>query len=279
MFRKIVSLTALFAFLATILTSIILYIAPHGRVAYWSTWKLWGLDKVQWGNLHVTIGTLFVLALLIHAYYNWTPLIAYLSKKRHLIFFTKECVISVLVLVIVGLGTFYEVPPFSTLLDFSESLKDAAAVKYGEPPYGHAELSSLASLAKKVGLTPESILEGLAKAGYRAENTRLTLADLSKRYGVPPQRLYLTFAPVAKPGENLPPSPPAGTGLSPLADLCHRYGLNIPEVLRALTAKGITAKADMTLKKIGEANGKSPREIYAVIHDAFTSRPADKQAK
>ena len=279
MFRKIVSLTALFSFVVTILTSLILYIAPQGRVAYWSDWKLWGLDKTQWGNLHITIGTLFVLALIIHAFYNWNPIVAYLSKKRQMVFFTKECLISLLVLVVVGLGTSLSLPPFSSFLNLSEQLKDAAAVKYGEPPYGHAELSTLKSLASKIGLTPEGILDSLTKAGYAAENAEETLVALARRYGVSPQRIYAAFAPAAQPGQELPPSPPAGTGLSPLADLCNRYGLKIPEVLRALAAKGITAKADMTIKKIAEDNKTSPQDVYGIIRDAFTPQPADKKAK
>jgi len=44
--RKITSLTAAVAFILMLLTSIILYIAPQGRVAYWADWRLWGLTKL-----------------------------------------------------------------------------------------------------------------------------------------------------------------------------------------------------------------------------------------
>jgi hypothetical protein len=76
--RRITSLTAALSFLLMVLTSIILYIVPQGRVAYWADWKLWGLTKTDWGNIHINLGLLFLIALFIHIYYNWKPLINYL---------------------------------------------------------------------------------------------------------------------------------------------------------------------------------------------------------
>ena len=80
--RKISSLTALFSFILELLTSIILYIVPQGRVAYWSDWHLWGLSKNQWSDLHVNLGVLFLIAVVLHSWYNWSFITAYL-KNRH----------------------------------------------------------------------------------------------------------------------------------------------------------------------------------------------------
>jgi len=43
--RKITSLTALVSFVLEVITSVILYIVPQGRVAYWADWHLWGLNN------------------------------------------------------------------------------------------------------------------------------------------------------------------------------------------------------------------------------------------
>ncbi len=48
--RRITSLTASLAFILMVLTSIILYVAPQGRVAYWADWRLWGLTKSETSN-------------------------------------------------------------------------------------------------------------------------------------------------------------------------------------------------------------------------------------
>ena len=68
--RKITSLTAGIAFVLMLLTSIVLYIVPQGRVAYWANWQLWGLSKTQWTHLHINLGLLFLVALILHIYYN-----------------------------------------------------------------------------------------------------------------------------------------------------------------------------------------------------------------
>ncbi|RLB96386.1 MAG: hypothetical protein DRH90_24660 [Deltaproteobacteria bacterium] len=48
--KKITSLTSLISFLVLLLNSVVLYIVPHGRVANWADWRLWGLSKTDWGN-------------------------------------------------------------------------------------------------------------------------------------------------------------------------------------------------------------------------------------
>ena len=41
--KKITSLSLGISFLIMSYTGIMLFIVPHGRVAYWSNWHLWGL--------------------------------------------------------------------------------------------------------------------------------------------------------------------------------------------------------------------------------------------
>ena len=79
--RKIVSLTALLASFLMMLTGLILYIAPQGRIAYWSDWRLWGLDKTAWGNVHINMGFLMLIVISLHIYYNWKPIVSYLKNK------------------------------------------------------------------------------------------------------------------------------------------------------------------------------------------------------
>lgn len=265
MVRKVTSLVALLAFILTVITSLILYIAPQGRVAYWSDWMLWGLDKTQWGNLHINLGTLFLAALLLHAYYNWKPLLSYLSRARKLVVFTPAFVAASVLVLVVGLGTLAMVPPFSTVLAGSEFFKDRAARVYGEPPYGHAELSTLASLAPKIGLTPQAIVSALVQAGYGEATPGSTLLALARHYKTSPQHLYAAFAPADPTG--LPASPPAGTGNRTLAALCRAYGLPVAAIQAGLAARGIVAAPDTTIRDIGEQNGKDPQIVYTAIRE------------
>jgi hypothetical protein len=96
--KKITSLTAMISFLVLIVNSVVLYIVPHGRVARWADWRLWGLSREQWEAQHTIIGLLFLVAIFFHTYYNWKPLVAYLKNKaRQFRLFTKEFNIALLI--------------------------------------------------------------------------------------------------------------------------------------------------------------------------------------
>jgi hypothetical protein len=271
--RKITSLTAGLAFLLMALTSIVLYIVPQGRVAYWAGWRLWGLSKTDWGNIHINLGLLFLISLLLHIYYNWKAITSYLKDRaRRMKVFTPDFNVALIVTVIAALGTYLMVPPFSWVISLSERIKDQGAVKYGEPPYGHAELSSLKTFAQKTNLDLTKSMQLLEKAGYGAETDETTLAMLAKRYGITPQQLYLTIKAAEKGpadgaviGQPLPELPPPGTGNLTLADFCARYGLNMKLIVRELRKQNITVAESLTLKKIAANKGIGPTDLYEII--------------
>jgi hypothetical protein len=164
--RRIVSLTALLSLVLVLLTSVVLYIEPPGRVAYWSGWRLMGLSKEQWGAVHINTGVLFLVALGLHVWYNWTPLVSYLKDKaRNFRLFTREFNWAAGITLAFVLGTLLGLPPFSTITDGNIWFQDRAARLYGEPPYGHAELSTLKTFASRVGLNLDESLARLRAAG------------------------------------------------------------------------------------------------------------------
>ncbi len=265
--RKITSLTAFISFFVVVLTSVILYIAPQGRVAYWADWKLMALSKEQWGAIHINVGFLFLLFLMLHIYYNWKAVVLYLkSKTKELVIFTKEFNIALIVTIVFILGTYAEIPPFSTIIDIGNYFKDAASLKYGEPPYGHAELSSLSSFAKKTDIDLVSGMKLLKDAGYNIADESETLQEIAANNGVSPQQIYLAMIPkTSEKRAKLPQNPPAGTGTLTLAEFCTKYDLDIKAVIMTLSESGITAKEDMTIRSIGELNKMPPVEIYEKI--------------
>ncbi len=267
-FRKSISLTALWAFGLLILTSIILYIVPVGRVAYWADWRLWGLTKTQWGELHINLGVLFLIAGALHIYLNWNPILAYLkTKSNRLRIFTRDFNIATALMALVIFGTYYELPPFSTVIAVSGAIKDAGAVKYGEPPYGHAELSSLKTFADHMGWNFAQSLERLQQKGFAVVDAQLTLKDMAEKYSVTPQQIYLAMQPSvgAASQTELPDAPPPGIGRRTLADLGQSYQFDIPELLRALASRDIGAAADQTIKQIAEQYQMAPQDLYSLI--------------
>jgi hypothetical protein len=255
------------------LTSVILFIVPQGRVAYWADWRLWGLTKTDWGNIHINLGLLFLITLGLHIYYNWKPLISYLKNKmKQIKVFTLEFNLALIIIILFVVGTYILIPPFSLIMSLNEHFKDAGAEKYGEPPYGHAELSSLKTFAKKMNLDLKKSLELLNKAGYPVEKGETTLGDIGRLYKVPPQTIYETIKPAliadnqnTERGALLPESPPSGTGNLTLADFCTQYELNTKLLLRALKKQEIEASEALTLKRIAANNNINPVDLYERI--------------
>ena len=270
--RKITSLTSLLSFLLLVTTSVVLYITPQGRVAYWADWRLWGLDKTQWGSLHINLGVLFLLSSLLHLYYNWKAVMAYLKDKAHnLKVFTPDFNVSLAVAALFVLGTFFSVPPFQWIITLNDTLKDQAAAKYGIPPYGHAELSSLEIFAGRTGLIPDEAVGRLREAGIRLENARQSLQDIAKANGLSPQQLHNLMKPEEIVGESgrkgLPPSPPPGFGRLTLKEIAGKYGLELAKIVNALKSKGLPASPDEAVKSMAERAGASPMDIYTVLRE------------
>ena len=268
------------SFAVMILTSIVLYIVPQGRVAYWADWRLFGLTKTEWGNIHIVVGFLFLITLGLHLYYNWKPVVSYLKNKlKQIKVFTPEFNVALVITLFFTVGTYLAVPPFSYVLSLNDYFKDKGAEKYGEPPYGHAELSSLKTFAKKMNLDLKQSMELLNKAGYAVEDGQATLEAIGREYGVPPQAVYEIIKPALIKGENgerqaaaLPDSPPPGTGTPTRADVSTQLNLNLKQVVRELKKQGVTATEAQTLKQIAEDNDTTPIDLYERIVGIFDYR-------
>ncbi len=267
--RKITSLTAALSFIVTIVTSVILYIVPQGRVAYWADWRLWGLSKEQWGNVHINVGLLFLLALGLHIYYNWRPLMAYLkNRSRQMRVFTPSFNVALAICLATVFGTLLVAPPFSWVLDLNIAFKDSGARKYGEPPYGHAELSSLRTFAKKVELDTQVAIQRLKDSGFRVTDGNQTLQELAGLNKTTPKALFEAMkagAPRATEEKRLPGTPPPGTGRLSIAELCTTYGLDPNALVAALKARGIDAAPTDALRTIAENHKMGTVDLYELI--------------
>jgi len=273
--RKITSLTALISFVVLIINSVVLYIMPQGRLAFWADWHFWGLTKTQWDDQHIIIGILFLLAVLLHVYYNWKPITSYLkSRAKQFKLFTREFNAALALTVICILGSYFIVPPFNWVLDFGESIKNAAALKYGEPPYGHAELTSLKGFSRRMGYDPAAAATRLKKAGIRFESERQTLKEIAGDNHLSPQQVFLALKPPEDRTETqiMPDIPLPGAGKRNVSDICRTYGLDLNAVMKGFVDHGIQATAEMDLKAIGVKNNLGPHEIYQVIKKISETR-------
>ncbi len=274
--RRTTSLTMLISFVLLLVTSVILYIVPHGRVAYWSDWHLLGLSKTQWGNLHINLGILFVLTGMLHLFYNWKAVLSYMKNRvKKVKIFTTDFNVALALSIVVAAGTLLDLPPMSTVVNFNESIKNNASKKYGEPPYGHAELSSLKLFAKKTNLDPEKAKQLLRAAGIQGVDEKVTLGHLAKNNRTTPKALYaiMKSAEIKSQADvSFPDSPPPGLGQKTLAEICAAYEINLPSIIRQLDAQGITADPALSLKEIARGNDTDPYALFEALHDLVSDK-------
>jgi hypothetical protein len=60
--RSLTAFIVTWAFIVLMVTGLVLYVVPHGRVAYWVHWSLVGLEKDQWAWVHMIFGGIVIVA-------------------------------------------------------------------------------------------------------------------------------------------------------------------------------------------------------------------------
>ncbi len=124
--RPFVTFFLTLSFIELVITGIILYIVPPGRIANWTNWKLLGLDKGTWEGLHTTGGLFFAIFSIIHIALNWKVLLNYIrAKTQKTLNRWKELVAAILFFLFVSIGTAVNWVPFSTIMDFGETISNS----------------------------------------------------------------------------------------------------------------------------------------------------------
>lgn len=272
--RKLTSLILAWSFVILTITSIILYITPAGRVAYWANWSLLGLDKHQWGALHTNVGYLFLAASIFHIVLNWKLILNYMKKKTKEAFAVNtNTVVSAVVVLVISVFTLGDVPPVSWIQSFGESLKDASELKYGSPPYGHAEDSSLELFCKRTDLDLEEAKEKLAKAGITFTSEKQTIEEIALANNLTPQAVAVAIAPRnpggTGSGQGQGMGNPYGTGkrmgLMKLPEISEVTGVPLAELQQKLKDAGFSTDTDKMLKEIASEEGKHPSELISIL--------------
>lgn len=203
MSRNVVSLTLFIAFMLLVLTAIVLFAVPEDPVARWADWRLF-FTREQWIDLHITGGVLFVCAGLYHLVLNWKAIATYargsmVGRRRSRV----ELTTAVIICVAVYEGMLMGLPPMQQLVDLKDTVKEYQAERYGEPPFGHAENSSLKQFCDFVGLDSERVLQAMRDEGLKGNPApESRIGDVAAANGMTPQALFgfiMTHAGTAMP--------------------------------------------------------------------------------
>lgn len=277
--RTFTSLCSLVSFILLCLTGITLYIEPHGRVAYWAKWSFLGLEKDQWGNIHVFSGLLLLVAGGFHIYYNWKPLIKYLSDKIETTMrYKRELVISSFIFFWIVVSGIWSLPPLAYVSDLGEIIKNSWITSPElEPPFGHAELVSLKTFCKKQRIPLDQAMAELRKVGFKVDSPKNTLAEIADSKDTSGMGVYEVIKKLEAKHEAMKPGAAwipekieeifAGTGVGrkTIGEIIKDLGLDPKTVHERLNRVNIEAKDDDKIKELADKHDTTPIKILTII--------------
>lgn len=243
--RGVTTFMLILASAVEIISGVVLYITPPGRIANWTNWTFWGLNKHEWGAMHTIFGYLLLIIIAGHLYYNWRVVVAFVwSRMRKTFNLKRELAVATVISLVVFLGTFWNLPPFSTVMNFGDKVKHSW--ESGASPRGRWKGNSLASSS-----IPSTVEKENRSMGWKRNNT------------LSPGLAYAETTPYTKRGS--PADRGTGFGRKTLETICSENHVPAQEGLSRLRNQGIEASATDRIRDLANRSGKRPSEIIQVI--------------
>ncbi len=276
-FRAFTALIMLWSFILETVSGIVLYVVPPGRIAHWTNWKLWGMTKEEWAAVHTILGYVFLIFAVIHIIYNWRPILNYIRKKIHSgLRARRELAVSLLLTLVVTAATLVGIPPFSTIMDFGESLRYAWEESRSEPFMAHAELLRFDEFVTEIGIPLERAREILSGKGIEIQDPALTVKDVAEAGRVSPSGIYEIILSGLAPEEreDMPKQKPAagaaaggGYGWKTLREIGQDLQIPLQEIMEFLKSKGISAEPDEVVRDVAEKHGIKAFELVRELRE------------
>lgn len=276
--RSLTAFLVTWAFFVLTVTGFILYIVPQGRVAYWVHWSLLGLEKDQWGWVHMMFGGVFIITGFLHLYFNWKPFKKYFADRVKGRFQIKqEIIVATILTIFIFAVSAANVAPASWFIDLNGWIKDSWITSPElEPPYGHAEEASLAGISRKMNFDLTQAVTGLKSKGMQFDGKKDTLDSIALKNNTTPMAIYEIIREYKReePNAELASLSPAeieekfsGTGLGrkSIAEICDENGIELQSGLDALSQAGIDASADLTAREVAEQHHLTPIDLVTIL--------------
>ncbi|GEM_PF-158763 len=189
--RSFVSLYLVISFIMMLISGVILYLAPPGRIANWSNWSILGFTKKQWISQHTLFSFLWVITVTFHLIFNWKPIVSYFRERINSgSKIKRESFFALIFGLFVFFGTFFLIPPFNWVIDFGEYLTDSWENPKVDPPIPHAEELKLYELASKYGTNFTELSKILEKEGYLVADSNQLVEDFAEKFGKAPSDIF-----------------------------------------------------------------------------------------
>ena len=264
--RFFTSIYMAYSLLLMTITGIVLYIAPPGRIAHWSSWTFIGFTKTEWQALHTIFSFLFVISGTFHVIYNWKPLMHYISEKakagKKL---RKEFSLVTLTVVVFFIMTYFNIPPFGSFMDLGEYITESWENPENTPPIPHAELLTVGEFSRTINMPITQIKQKLRKAGIEIKDTNQTIADLASDFKMNPNDIYNLLKTETRQTAGAKFVQGSGFGQKKLSMILKESNISWEDGVKMLSAQEIKVKGDDKLKNIAEENNISPLEIIKAL--------------
>ncbi len=268
--RSLTSLSLLWMFLTLLVSGVVLYVAPPGRIAHWTQWRLLGLTKENWQAVHTLCALAFLVGGLFHILkFNWGAVTSYLRRSRQ----GKQAFLwsvsgSILVAAAVIVGTLAGIPPFATVMELGERASQGWASRGDEPPVPHFEEQTLAQAAQRLGLDPADSVTILEAAGIHGAGTDRTLKEIGAANRVAPSEVYRLLsreAPAPEAGSDSIPEEGGGWGRMTVEAAARRLGVETDTAVERLAGLGLDVSPATPLREVAERAGLTPRETARLM--------------
>ncbi len=267
--RAFVTTLLVWSFTALVISGAILFIAPPGRVAHWSGWRLLGLTKSGWQGVHILAAVLFLAAGLFHVLrFNWGAVKAYVRRSREAATpFRLPVILGTVLFAVTVAGTVAEVPPFSTVVELGERATNSWATPDREPPAPHLELQTLERVAASRGVPVEELVAILEKRGMAVGGPGETLLELAERNETTPSALWkiLEDALPGRAPSGVPVKRGGGWGRLTVAEAADRVGVDPATALANLRAAGVVATPGDRVRDLASRLGWTPMELVEAL--------------
>ena len=268
--KSFVSFSLAWSFLIILISGTVLYIAPPGRVSNWTNWTLFGFTKAGWQAIHTIFSYSFVILSIFHLFtFNWKVFWYYFTAKAvQGINKKKELLISGLLILVVFLGTHYNIQPFKAVIDFGDWTTESWEIKEEQAPIPHAEILTIRELSSKyVKMSADSILLIIHQKGLKADSIGQTILKISELNNLTPAKLYSIILPtnqtsLVKPESKLQIP---GLGRKKINDISKELGKEVKDVIEVLRKNNISAIPENKLKEVAEKAGKTATDILKMI--------------
>jgi len=269
--RSFISFSLFLSFFIIFISGVVLYIAPAGRISYWTVWKLLGFTKTDWQAIHTIFSYTFVIFAIFHLFsINWRTFLTYIkSKTKQGLNKSKELIIATGLTLIIFFLTWFNIQPMKAIMDFGEWTTDYWERDSGIPPIPHAEELNLKQISQKlIKISPDSILLILKQNNIKVDSIGQTLLLISQLNNNTPADIYkIILTKSGKATEKIENSSnyPVKLGKKTLIEVSEEIKIDVNKCIEILKNNEINANPDDLIKSIADDCGKTPYEIYDIL--------------